>query len=357
MVHVVLAGAVLIALFGKKKSKYFFVAACTVLFLFAALRYMYGNDYYNYFQAYLASRAGYPVFDEYLYELLCRLIPSFFLLVALSSAAFVYCIYRLIIGVLDTEHAWMGLLIFVISPYLFLMNLSAIRQCMAMICFIIAVHFAIRKKFLLYLIMITAGALFHKSAVLLLPVWFVLNEKPVRRRTMFAVVLMLFVLLIFVDVNGVVLSVAKQFDDVNYVYYASSGRGNSLRATLLTAIIFLYVLGNLPNLQGRTLVYGKLYLVGLTLGILAIHVSMLTRIQMYFDIFAIVTLPAIYKMNRESGPVLVRPKHVFGTLWDLCNKYFLPILIFTVYVLRYYSFFTNPMWQSFYTYRTIFSVL
>jgi hypothetical protein len=171
------------------------------------------------------------------------------------------------------------------------------------------------------------------------------------------VVLLLFVVLLFVNVDSLVLTVAEGFNDNNYIHYANNGLGNSVRATLLTSISFTYVLGNLPRLEGKSLVYGKLYLIGLILGIMAIHVSMLTRIQMYFDIFAIVTLPTIYKMNSESGPVLVRPKHPLATIWDIANKYALPILVLTIFALRYYSFFTNPMWRLFYKYQSILSLL
>lgn len=357
MVHLVLAGSVLIALLGRKRSKYFIAAAFVVLFLFAALRYMYGNDYYNYYRSYMVSRTGISVFDEYLYELLCKLVPSFYLLIALTSAVFVYCVYRLIVGTLESDNSWLGLMIFVISPYLFLMNLSAIRQCMAMVCFIVAVYFAIERKLLLYVAFVVIGALFHKSAILLLPVYLVLNKKQMSSWIVCGIIGALFGMMFLVDVDSIVLSVVSQFGDANYVHYASGGQGNSLRATLLTSITFFYVLGNLPRLQGRLQVYGKLYLIGLIFGILAYKMSMLTRIQMYFDIFAVVTLPAIYKMNAESGPIIVRPNNVRGTLWDIANKYALPLLIFIVYVLRYYSFFTNPMWQSFYKYHSVLSLL
>ena len=58
MVHLILAVAVLIALIGQRKNKIFFALACTVLFVFAALRYMYGNDYAGYYGHYLNIQAG-----------------------------------------------------------------------------------------------------------------------------------------------------------------------------------------------------------------------------------------------------------------------------------------------------------
>lgn len=358
MMHLVLASVVLIALIGRRKSKYFFVIACTVLYLVAALRYMYGNDYLNSFTKYLEIRGGdWTAYDELLFVFLNYISPSFYFLVAVTSAVFIWCIYRLITRSLPLEYAWMGLLIFVINPYLFLMNLSAIRQCLAIVCFIAAVHFAIKRRLCPYLLMLAIGVFFHKSAIILLPAWFLTGVKSVQKRLVCTIVLVLLLVMFVLDVDAIVLAVVRLFDDVNYVYYASGGRGNSVRATLLTAISFIYVLGNLPRLKGEYLVYSKLYLVGLIFGIVAYHVSMLTRIQMYFDIFSVVALPAIFQNNLQTGPARIHPDNVLVTLWNIANHYVLPILIFAVYILRYYSFFTNPMWQSFFTYQTIFSAL
>ena len=136
MVHLILAAALLIALLGWRRNKTFFVAACMVLFLFAALRYMYGSDYSSYYGHYLNIQAGgASPYDEWGFTMLNQLAPSFEFIIALTSAVFVWSSYKLVVGELSTEYAWLGLLIFIINPYLFLMNLSAIRQCMAMVAF------------------------------------------------------------------------------------------------------------------------------------------------------------------------------------------------------------------------------
>lgn len=358
MVHLVLAAAVLIALAGRGKSKYIFAAACMVLFLFAALRYMYGNDYINYYASYVSIQGGdESVYDELLFTVLNQLSPSFYFLIAITSAVFVYSVYRLIMGTLSTKYAWIGLLIFVVNPYLFLMNLSAIRQCMAMVFFIAAMHYAVKRKPWQYLLMIVIAFLFHKSMVLLAPAWFLAGTKPVRKRLVCGIVLALFTLMFVVDLNNLVLAVADLFDDGNYIYYVNNSTGNSVRATLLTMISFVYVLGNLPRLEGKALVCGKLYLVGLIFGILAYHIAMLTRFQMYFDIFSVVAIPAILQKTQARGVIRVDPNNVVGTLWNLLNRFILPVLVFLVYLLRYYSFFTNASWSAFFTYQSILSII
>lgn len=358
MVHFILAAAVLIAFIGRNRGKAFLGIAFFVLFAFAALRYMYGNDYASYLYHYNSIQTGWesPFDGEPLYTLLNQFFPSFYWLIAVTSLAFVMAVYLLVHRNLEQEYAWLGLLIFVISPYLFLMNLSAIRQCIAMVFFIVAVYFGVRRKPIFYIAFVVIGALFHKSAYVLLPVYILLDDRRFKKRHVVITVVALFLLLWVVDLSSIIIWAAQIFDDANYMAFANNGLTNSLRATLLTGISFVYVLGNLPKLQGKEVMIGKLYLLSLILGILAYRLAMLTRIQMYFDIFAVVALPTIFCRVQQSPALVYRDKKML-TIWNIANKYVLPVLILLVYILRYYSFFSNPMWGSFQEYRTILDLL
>ena len=359
MVHVWLALAIFFAILGFK-NKYIQRTAFVILFLFAALRFMYGNDYYNYYMWFKYIQAGNPspFKTELLYNLLNRWLPSFPVLVALSSAFLILIVYRLITKNLPTCYSWLGICIFVISPALFLMNLSALRQSIATCCFVIAVNFACRKKYLWYLVMVIVAALFHKSAILLMPFCLLANDRPVKPWFCWAVMAGTLILLV---TSGLLLSivvwVAEQFGDKNYIYMAEQDMQNSIRATLLTSVFYFYVLLNLPKLKGKALVYAKIYMISPLLGVLAREISMLTRLQMYFDIFAIVALPSIFMEVRSRGPVIVNRRNVLITFWDCINRYAIPPLIVIIYLLRYYSFFTNPEWDAFFTYRTVFLLL
>jgi hypothetical protein len=202
------------------------------------------------------------------------------------------------------------------------------------------------------------AALFHTSAILLLPFCLIINTRPVKPWACWLILLGTLILLMSSNLLlNIVVWVATQFGDVNYIVMAEQDMQNSIRATLLTSVYFFYVLFNLPKLKGKHLIFGKLYLLSPLLGVLAREISMLTRLQMYFDIFAIVALPGIFMAVRSRGPVKINQRNVLITFWDCVNKYAMPVLIVTIYLLRYYSFFTNDMWESFFTYRTIFLLL
>ena len=359
MVHFLLALAVFLAILGYK-NKYVQRLAYVVLFAFAALRYMYGNDYRNYFLWFRHIHGGgeSQFRTEILYNAMNRILPSFPVLIALTSLLLVWVVYRLISRHLPTRYAWIGVFIFVVNPVLFLMNLSAIRQSIAACFFILAVDFAYRKKYLWYLVLVIVGVLFHKSAILLLPLCLIINAKPVKSWVCWLILGVTLTMLVFSQpLLDLVVWVAERFGDKNYIYWAQQDMKNSLRATLLTAVFFLYTLYNLPKLSGKTLAFAKLYLISPWLGVLAKEVAMLTRLQIYFEIFSVVVLPAIFMQVRARGPVTVNRRNVLITYGDCINKYVMPALIVTIYLLRYYSFFTNELWEPFFTYHTIFRLL
>ena len=76
---------------------------------------------------------------------------------------------------------------------------------------------------------------------------------------------------------------------------------------------------------------------------------------MYFDIFSVAAIPAILRTDLTRGVIRVDRANVAATLWNILNRFALPTLVFTVYVLRYYSFFTNPSWSAFFEYQSVFS--
>ena len=322
-----------------------------MLFLFAALRFEFGNDYISYYNNYIGVKNGtFRYGSQILFELLNKFSPNFYVLIALTSAFSIAVLYKLIKDNVSVAYCGIALAILLINPYLFLMSLSAIRQTIGMCLLILGTYFSYRRKPVTYFVLILIATLFHTSAILLLPVYFIANERKVGKLTCGVYLLAVLALLFFGDLfNSIVELVLEQLNEPNYWYYYNQDVGNSLRATLLSGIYFLYILINIPYLEGKTLMYAKLYLLGLTCALFAYKVSMATRVQQYFDIFSVVAIPMIMETNRK--------RCASNTIMNVINRFVFPALIFVIYILRYYSFFTNPLWESFTTYQTIFGVL
>lgn len=317
------------------------------LFLFAVLRYGFGNDFFSYLEwfEYIKSTGETPYGTQILFTFLNKICPNFTLLLAITSGFYLYGVCYLIKNNVNAKYSGLSFLIFLINPYLFLMNLSAIRQSIAIAIFVFAIRFAKERKIVPYILLIVVACLFHKSAIILMPVYFFANENKVKRYHSIAIFVGTIVILCSSQlINNIITFFLDYFKDKNYDLYFTDSVGNSLRATLLSGVYLLYVIINLNRLDGKALLYSKLYLISMILAVLSYRFSMLTRVQMYFDIFSIVSIPKIIEWNINNN---------WKNVSRFINVYVFPVLIILIYFLRYYSFFTNPMWQSFTTYQTI----
>lgn len=353
MVHFILLLAFAIATIKirhKENHNVALMISFGVLFIFAALRYDYGNDYWSYSQIYSGAKEGINVRGvEALYYEINKWFPSYQVLIATLSLFYLCAVYKLIVKYVDGKYTWVSVLIFLINPYLFLMSLSAIRQILVVSLFILSLMVNPAKKWakaVLFAATVGVSCFIHKTAILLLPFYFIYYGKKNIKRDYLVFGLTPIVLLLSSDVLWYLIDKVMQLfgNNINYMAHLESGVSNSLRATLLSAVIYIFVLMNLKRLDEKTYPLARFYLFGLMFALLAYRFSMMTRFQMYFDIFGIVTLPAIIKANSETH---------LSSAKQLIHRYLFPAAIFAIFVLRYYSFFTNDLWSSFAEYQTI----
>lgn len=326
------------------------------LFIFSAFRYNYGPDYADYFNYFLILHNKIPMNSRCLapeigYKFLNLIMPDFNVLISIVTFFFLIIVFSMILkNIENTILIGFACCIFLVNPNNFLIYLSAIRQSIALIFFLCAVDYGIERKIVPYFICIFCACLFHKSAIILLPMYFVMEDKQIKFGLIVLILIMLFGLTLIGEVFlNIVNSVLIVVGSKNYIALFNSNLQNSMRATLLTSIYLFYIAFSIPHLKGKVLVYSKLYFIGLMLGILAYRVSFVTRLQMYFDVFSVISLPLVLREN-----FYYYRKSLMG---NLVFVYGIPVLLLGIYLLRYYSFFSNVNWLSFSNYHTILSNL
>lgn len=168
---------------NKKGLPPFIFLTFGTLFIFLALRYEYGNDYMSYYYIHRDMNMGIEAWGEndILYKYLNLVVPNFYLMVAIVSLFYIFTMGYLILR-LKANQYWFAVVLLLINPYLFLTHLSSFRQTIA-ICFVIfSVHFAVQRKLWKYLLFIIIAAGFHKSALILLPLYFWLTESKISKK-------------------------------------------------------------------------------------------------------------------------------------------------------------------------------
>lgn len=323
-----------------------------LLFIFAALRFNYGNDYQSYLNIFNAIHYEKDVTykSQFLFWILNLLMPNYYLLVALSSLFFVYSISFLLNKNLKRSHIVYGLFFLLINPYVYLINLSALRQSIAISYYVFAVYFAFKRKIIPYLLFVLFAIMNHTSAIILVPFYFICNEKNISVVKVVILFTLLFLSLIFnQQFNFIVVQILEKLELSKYTQYIDNS-GNSLRSVLLAMLILSFLLNNVNRVFGFNKVCVKLYILATVLNILAFNISMLTRLTMFFDVFGIVALPVCIFSSRNRN---IKRKNVVRTVYD----YFMPYIIIIIFILRFISFIANPLWESFYVYRTILELI
>ena len=359
-----------------------------IIFLFMALRYEFGNDYINYRFIHSDMQHGYISAwhsRNFLFVFINLIIANFHWLIAILSFCYLIAFHVLIRQNLKSNQYWFALLLLLINPSLFLIHLSAIRQAIAIAIFIISVHISQKKfrlfrsgeeinyerslgkysliansetfriqnqntkitfiysniiKFVIYTLLIINAAGMHTSALLLLPAYFILNQKKVSRNG--KIFLCLFIVaMIFTPIYRIIIPIGLSFFP-EYADHFLPGEGLTfgIGAIINTLFFFLLIFLNIDKFEGKELVYGKLYLTAITLTFIARISPMVTRVGMYFDIFIVVALPLAFSKMKKG----YLKKIIFG-------------FMMIIYIARLRTFFTNPMWQSFLEYQTIFNAI
>ncbi|NLL06783.1 MAG: EpsG family protein [Clostridiaceae bacterium] len=337
MVHAVFLIALFFTIPELNKKYPFRMYTFVILYLFLALRYDYGNDYMEYYRIHSAFNKGLSAWgqSDILFHTINIMIPNFFVLIAITSLFYIISIWYLIKNNLKVNQYWFAFLILLINPYLFLVHLSSLRQTIAICFFIFAVNFAVKRKLIPYIIFLLLAIGMHSSAVILLPLYFFLTEKPFNKKYLYGMLAILAALL-FTPLLDLVANKLLVYMPPHYQYYYNQGLQNSIRATIISSFYMFLVIFNLGKLKGKEIIYGKLSLIATILSVLAVKVSMITRVGMYFDLFLIITIPQIFSRMEKK-----------------LYRQVLFIVLIVIYLMRYYSFFTTPLWESYREYHTI----
>ena len=341
---------VLLAYLAQYKSKeHLLKVSFFLIFLFLALRYNYGNDYPAYIDDFvlLTSNDSFDyIFENEYYEkgwlfLYYLFKPfGFFALIAVLAAFNCFVYYHLIKKYVLPGYHWFAVFLYVFSPGFMLIHCSAMRQSLAIALFLFSIDYINKKDAIRYFLCIVLATLFHTSALVLLPVYFLgIFDWKINRPL---AIIFFVIYILFFQFGILLMPVLSIFVGTNFESYMryegtielSSGIGLILNSSLFALILFYaYYQSN------QTSLFFKIAILSYFIIPLSLNISSLTRIGMYFDIAMIIVFPAtVYTIKKPTIKVAVLAIIVFITLYN-----------FNV-------FFKSEVFnKSFGTYQTIFS--
>ncbi|SDN95429.1 EpsG family protein [Acetanaerobacterium elongatum] len=168
---------------SKQKNLIFLGISFVMLVVIASLRYEVGDDYYNYMMVFNSIKNT-PLTGAitYNYEpgffLWCKLIqlftPHFQWFYALSAIATTALVFWFIYK--ESKLPFLSVYLYMTLMFYY-WSLSLMRQIFAAAICTLSIKFIREKKFIPFLLIVLAAASFHKSALIMLPIFFIAQIK------------------------------------------------------------------------------------------------------------------------------------------------------------------------------------
>ena len=333
-----------------KNTRWGLKVSFTLIFLFLALRYYFGNDYEGYLNGFtrISSHSNFNELFYYLvqYEpgwiLLSWLFrtPGFFVMTAVLALISCVIYYRFIVKYVPVRYYWLAVFLYIFYPDFMLVHSSTMRQSIAVMLFIYSLDYLYKKDAIRYFLCIGAASLFHFTALILLPVYLVVYlNKKIRR--LYGVICFLIFVSLFLFANSLspyIKQFISKFSE-KYEFYQDAGVVNSGLGFLYFSALLLLIL-YFERLQNReTALVFKIAIISFMLMPLTLIIEMISRLGMYFTPATIVAYPIV----------------VFNLKKTISKTIFLAVLFsFTIY--QFFQFFYSDTYKDYFgTYQTIFS--
>lgn len=345
---------------NKTNKNYGLISAFVLLTVFVSIRYNWGSDYPGYLNFFLTINS-YSNIDmnyyreaiggmEYGWVFLNRLFKpiGFFGMIIVLTCLEYAIIYRFIVKYLDRKHYWLAVLLFGMTFGLMITGVSMMRQFLAQCLCLIAFEYVIKKKLLFALVLGLFATAFHKSAMILLPIYFVGYYYNIIKNKIVSifVIVLLSVLYLFGRflLEGVIDTAMLLSEDFQRyeVYIGQKQFEHGIFGYLQTIydliLIVITIFIGRKFLEREKLILIVIFCCNFLMDAFAKVVPMIDRLGLYFTMVGIVVLPMIFSSIKDK-------------LWRT--------LIPLSYVLRitygFISAFYSDIWyDSFFEYHTIF---
>ena len=288
---------VYILIFSIKKNWIFII--WLFLALISGFRYNVGTDYKAYSQMFTALVNG-TATDIWLnkeigYLWLVDLVDFFngtyqlvFFILSIST---IILFYKGLNNFFEKNRTYLllGTLLFI--PMFYFYSLNGIRQAFATAIFFYSIKFILKRESLKYFLTITFAILFHKSALILFPLYWLLNIRY--SNFILSLYLVIGILIMIFNPLQIIMDLFSTFKIAYFYYFEHDelNEGTSISAKIITFISFIIIILfssflNRDNPKENIIFNTMIFFILLRL--IAIDMEVLNRLSVYFKPFFIV---------------------------------------------------------------------
>lgn len=193
-----------------------------------------------------------------------------------------------------------------ITGGLFLVSMNGIRQVLAAAIAFAATKYLIDGSWIKYFLVILFASLFHQSALILLPIYFIVRFKAWSKPTL---ALLIFAVLIVIGFDKFSSLLFTAIEDTQYGHYKNFAEGgaNSLRVAVdLVPLLFAY-LGRekLKRIFPDSDYIVNMALLGFVFMMISTQNWIFARFSIYFGLYQLILISWVVKVFREKDEKII----------------------------------------------------
>lgn len=298
---------------NKRLPNTFFVILATIsLVLVSGLRWNVGTDYGNYIDMYQVNA------DKSFVEVISQLEPLFMLSMWLTSRNGFFPQQMFFLSALITTSLMVFSIrkyspVFIFSMFLYITEMSyysqfnGIRQCMAGAIMMFGFKFLLKGEFKKYLMLTLFASTVHTSALFLIPIFFIVRQKPWSKKILCLCCLFLVGTIFFTDIANVLVQ-----SDSKYAHYFDLSGGYSSYGVkpirvVVSAVPLLISLLFYPSLSKSKFnqILINFSLLNFLFMFIATQNVALSRMNMYLSVYNIFLIPQFITLEKSKFRTLL----------------------------------------------------
>lgn len=277
---------------NKKQKNILFFIIFFFLFIVSAIRYNVGRDYMDtYVFTYNLVKSN---------ALNIRIDIGFFLLNKIiiifnGSYQWVFVVTSFIINffvckviVKESDNKMLSLFIYICGTFYFF-SMNGIRQSISIALFYYSLYLIEKRKMFKYMFINLIGASFHASALLFLPLYFILDKDLKKKyRIIFLIILIMLVPTITQVMSNFLLK-------TKYYIYINNGAYNPLStlnlSSILNIILFFTYEFFIPKKDKKDIIYSNVHFIGIIISLFLTQIPLMLRIFVSFRYIEFLSVP------------------------------------------------------------------
>lgn len=193
-----------------------------------------------------------------------------------------------------------------ITGGLFLVSMNGIRQVLAAAIVFTAIKFLIEGKWVHYTLVVLLASTFHQSALVLIPIYFVVRFKAWSKATAALVLLAIVIVIGFDQFSSTLFST---IENTQYGHYSNfkEGGANPLRVVVEAAPLLIAYLGRdqLREIFPKSDIIVNMALIGFVFMLISTQNWIFARFSIYFSLYQLILISWIVKLFKEKDQKLV----------------------------------------------------